>query len=116
MKISVQPDYFESPEDAQREIAEMGLHRCDMDVPAVDNRSHWHDFSTLIYILDGELRITDSSRDEELVAGPGARVTVPERVLHSERSEGYRIIAGMTVDPASLTNDVDLDPSLLDDV
>jgi hypothetical protein len=35
-------------------------------------------------------------------------------VLHAEFSaSGYRIIAGMTVDPSSLTGPVDLDPDLL---
>ncbi len=116
MQISVNRAHFKLPSEAGREIAEEGLYVCEMNVPPVDNQSHWHDFSTLIYILEGELHITDSERGEVLIAGPGDRVSVPERVLHSERStRGYRIIAGMTADPASLTGEVDLDPALLED-
>lgn len=116
MKITVEPAHFDSSESARREIADHGLHLCEMSVPPVDNETHWHDFSTLIYLLDGELRITDTASGEVLVAGPGARVTVPERVLHSEHSaDGYRILAGMSVDPASLAGEVDLHPALLDD-
>lgn len=115
MFITVEPDHFNLPEAARAEIADKGLHLCEMKVPAVANQSHWHRFSTLIYILDGELHIKDSARAKVLVAGPGSRVTVPERVLHSERSDGYTILAGMTVDPASLSGEVDLHPDLLDD-
>jgi len=115
VKISVEQNHFPSPEAVRQEIADQGMHLCEMKFPAVDNQSHWHRFSTLIYILDGELHIKDSARAEVLVAGPGSRVSVPERVLHSERSDGYTILAGMTVDPASLGGDVDLHPDLLDD-
>lgn len=115
MQIVVSPNHFTTPEEARQEIYEQGLHLCEMAVPPVNNESHWHRFSTQIYILDGELRITDSARGEVLVAGPRSRVTVPERVLHSEFSEvGYSILAGMSVNPASLTESVDLDPSLLE--
>lgn len=113
MKIAVSQNHFRTPEEAHQEINDKGLYLCEMNVPAVNNTAHWHRFSTEIYILEGELRIRDSARNETLVAGPGSRVTVPERVLHSEHSDGYAILAGMTVDPASLTESVDLDPELL---
>ena len=51
-----------------------------------------------------------------MLAGHGALVEVPEKTLHSEHSEsGYRIIAGMTVNPATLTSEVDLPPETLPD-
>ena len=84
-----------------------------MDIPAVKNQSHWHDFFTWIFILEGELLITDTVNDRVLFAGPGSRVDVPQRVLHSEESSGYKIIAGMSVDPASVTEPVDRDPDSL---
>lgn len=114
MKIDVIPDYFLQPAEAFDEIRSRGLHPVEMNVPPVSNDSHWHTFSTRIYVLEGELNITDSSRNLTLKAGPGALVEVPERVLHSEQSgSGYKIIAGLTVDPASLTGPIDLDPNLL---
>ena len=113
MNIVVRPGYFRSEEQAYDELESNGLFVMEMDVPAVDNRSHWHTFSTRIYILEGELLITDSARDKTLKAGPGSRVDVPERVLHSEKSSGYKIIAGTTVDPATLTGPINLNPSEL---
>ncbi|HKJ18368.1 MAG TPA: hypothetical protein VJ984_13535 [Xanthomonadales bacterium] len=113
MNITVDQDHFTSPETAREELAEQGLHIFEMSIPPVDNHSHWHSFSTIIYVLEGELRIVDTVSDEVMLAGPGARVSVPERVLHSEHSDGYDIVAGMSVDPASLEGEVDLDPDLL---
>ena len=113
MKITVHRNHFSSASQAYDEIEIAGRHVVEMDVPAVSNDSHWHRFSTWIYILEGELHITDTARDRTQRAPAGSRVDVPERVLHCEASAGYRIIAGMTVDPASLTGPVDLDPSEL---
>ena len=113
MKITVHEKYFNSTSQAFDEIEIAGKYAAEMDVPAVSNESHWHRFSTWIYVLEGELFITDTVQDKVLLAGPGSRVDVPERVLHSEKSAGYRIIAGMTVDPASLTGPVDLYPAEL---
>ncbi len=113
MKLSVHRDHFKSPEQAYDEIEIAGLYTVEMNIPAVKNESHWHDFSTWIFILEGELLITDTDQDRVLLAGPGSRVDVPERVLHCEESSGYKIIAGMSADPASVTEPVDRDPDTL---
>ena len=113
MKIKVHENHFNSAAQAFDEIEIAGRYIAEMDVPAVSNESHWHRFSTWIYILEGELAITDSALDRVLLAGPGSRVDVPERVAHCENSTGYKIIAGMTVDPASLSGNIDLDPAQL---
>jgi uncharacterized RmlC-like cupin family protein len=110
----VHQGYFRTPEQAFAEIAAQELYPVEMLVPPVRNASHWHGFSTRIYILEGELIITDHGLHQAFTAGAGSLVEVPERVLHSELStQGYKIIAGMTADPARLTGPVDLDPSLL---
>lgn len=113
MKVAVHRDYFNSLDRVYDEIEMNGLYPAEMDVPAVGNEAHWHEFSTWIYILEGELNITDYGHDRTLKAGPGSRVDVPERVVHSEESDGYKIVAGMSVDPASLNGPIDLDPELL---
>lgn len=114
MNIRVHPSYFATPLQAFAEIEANQLYPVEMSVPPVSNESHWHSFSTWIYILEGELIITDFGLGQSFTAGPGALVKVPERVLHSEQSGlGYKIIAGMSIDPAGLTGPVDLDPSLL---
>lgn len=114
MRISVHHNHFSLPEDAFGELKKNGLFPVKMDVPAVRNKSHWHDFTTSFYILQGELKITDALNDRVLIAGPGSRVDVPRGVLHHEESSGYSIIAGMSVDPSSLTGPIDLDPDLLE--
>jgi hypothetical protein len=108
--IAVHPDHFTTAADALEKIAAAGLHVMQANVPAVKNQSHWHTFSTRIYILEGVLLISDTARGRVLRAGPGSRVDVPARVLHSEDSAGYRIIAGLTEDPASLAAPIDRDP------
>jgi uncharacterized RmlC-like cupin family protein len=113
MKLSVHRDHFRSPEQAYDEMEINGLYPVEMDVPAVKNESHWHEFSTWLYVLEGELHITDTAHDRILVAGPGSRVDVPERVLHSEESTGYKIIAGLSVNPGAITEPIDLAPELL---
>ena len=111
-KIVVHPNHFSSEEQVFDELEINGLHIVEMDVPAVDNEPHWHDFSTWIYILRGELNITDSAQDKTFKATAGCRVDVPERVLHCEQSGGYQIIAGMSEMPSDPAN-VDRPPSEL---
>jgi hypothetical protein len=114
MNIRVHQGYFRELDQAVAEIEAQQLYPVEMLVPPVSNESHWHGFSTRIYILEGELTITDHGCKQAFTAGPGALVEVPERVLHSEFStQGYKIIAGMTADPAGLSGPIDLDPSLL---
>jgi len=111
-KIVVHSNHFSSEEQVYDEIEMNGLYMVEMDVPAVANQPHWHEFSTWIYMLEGELSITDTGQDKTFRATTGDRVDVPERVLHCEKSGGYRIIAGMTSMPADPAR-VDLPPDAL---
>ncbi len=111
-KIVLHPNYFSSQDHVFDELEMNGMYVSEMDVPAVANEPHWHNFSTWIYIVEGELHITDTEQDRTLVAKKGARVDVPERVLHSEESSGYKIIAGMTSMPEPGA-EVDLPPEAL---
>jgi len=111
-RIAVHTDHFHSRGQVFDELELNGLHIMEMDVPAVDNEPHWHRFSTWLYVLEGELTITDATLERSFTAGPGARVDVPERVVHSERSAGYRIIAGLSELPDDLA-EVDLPPDRL---
>ena len=114
MRIKVVHDYFQTEKDAGADVDARGLHAVSMQVPPVHNESHWHMFSTRIYILDGQLNITDTLQEKTFTAGPGALVEVPERVLHSEHSDsGYTIIAGMTIPATDISEPVDLPPSQL---
>ncbi len=114
MSVRVVADFFSDADRADQDLAAHGLHRVVYDVPPVKNTAHWHEFSTRIYILAGELNITDCASGETVRAGPGALVEVPARVLHAEYSpQGYKIIAGLSVHPDHLSPPVDRSPELL---
>jgi mannose-6-phosphate isomerase-like protein (cupin superfamily) len=103
-----------SAEDAETELRSQGLHFLTLDVPAVENTAHWHSFSSVFYITSGTLQLTDVASGAVHEAGPGARVSVPERVLHSERSErGYSILLGVSRDPTTFEDPVNLLPESL---
>ena len=53
-------------------------------------------------------------RDITFRVRTGARVEIPARVVHREHSPvGYNIVGGLTVDPKSLPDPMELDPKLL---
>ena len=112
-KIVVHSKHFGSEDQVYDELEINGLYVVEMDVPAVKNEPHWHEFSTWIYMLEGELLITDAQLDRTFKATRGDRVDVPERVLHNEESDGYKIIAGMTSMPDDPQN-VDLPAETLE--
>lgn len=111
-RIAVHPDHFSDMAQVYDELEMNGLHVVEMDVPAVRNTPHWHEFTTWLYIIEGELAITDTELDRTFTAQKGCRVDVPERVLHCEESNGYKIVAGMTEMPAKGA-EIDLPPEAL---
>ena len=112
MTIEVRNGGGKSPADIEAELTEAGLHFLALDVPPVENSAHWHDFSSVFYVTKGSLRLTDVESGEVLDAQPGCRVSVPERTLHAENSTtGYSILLGVTRDPATFEEDVNLSPA-----
>ena len=111
MSIDVRDGDGKSPAEIEAELTGAGLHFLALDVPPVENTAHWHDFSSVFYITKGSVRLTDSTSGEVYDAQPGARVSVPARALHAEKSAtGYSILLGVTRDPATFEDDVNLPP------
>ena len=53
----------------EAELRDLGLHFLKLVVPAVDNEPHWHSFSSVFYVSEGTLQLTDV----ETVISPSAR-------------------------------------------
>ena len=115
MGIEVTQPGIESNQAVEAELRELGLHFLTLDVPPVENTSHWHSFSSVFYITTGNLQLTDVESGAVLQAGPGSRVSVPAKTLHAEHStEGYSILLGVSRDPATFEDPVNLPPEDLD--
>lgn len=112
MGIEVTHADLPTEEAAQAALKDAGFpYFVPLDVPPVDNTSHWHSFSSRFFITRGSLKVTDVETGVTHEAGPGACVSVPERTLHHEWSdEGYSILLGVTRDPATFEADVNLPP------
>ena len=111
MEITVTRPEIDTEDKIEAELRRQGLYFLKLDVPAVENGSHWHDFSSTFYITEGTLYLSDVASGTIHEAGPGARVSVPEGTLHAERSEtGYSILLGVTRDPATFAEPLNLPP------
>ena len=74
--------------------------------------SHWHDFYAQDYVLEGELALLDEASGIEYRCGPGSRVIVPPRTLHSEKMEHpVKLMIGLSIDPATLPENINLSPA-----
>jgi len=114
MAIEVTQPGIESEAAIEAELRGLGLHFLKFEVPAVANTSHWHSFSSVFYVNEGSLELTDVESGETHTVVPGNRVSVPGRSLHAERSDGYTILLGTSRDPATFEDPVNLAPEDLD--
>ena len=106
---------FDNEEAALAEIAAAGYHAVTLDFPAETNTDHWHDFDSFVFILEGEVEITEAETGESYRCGAGTRVAAPGGVLHRETTDGYRAIIGFSVDPATLSQPVNKPPPVVCD-
>jgi len=97
--------YFSTEQEALAEIADRGWHSVAFDVPAEQNDLHWHDFDSVVFIVDGTARV-EFEDGSAMECGAGARIEAPSRVLHREASSAYRAVFGFSVDPADMTQPV----------
>lgn len=104
---------FDNEEEALAKIAEAGYHPVTLDFPAESNSDHWHDFDSFVFVLDGEVEITDAETGESVRCGAGTCIAAPGGLLHRENTEGYRALIGFSVDPATLTQPVNKPPPVV---
>jgi len=110
MGISKTHDAFALESEAMAVIQAAGLYPLMVDVPAETNENHWHDFDSIIFILEGEFVMTDSASGETLACGPGSRIDFPRGILHHEDHRGYRALVGFSVDPATFKGPLNMPP------
>lgn len=113
MSMIVTENAFTSKEQAIEEIKAANLWLLEVDVEPKQADAHWHEFYAQVYILEGQLKITDVASGIEYVCGPGTRMIVPPRTLHSEDYPGAKIVFGISIDPAMLGEGLDRDPAEL---
>ena len=108
--MDVQRDHFSDESDVLAEIEAAGYFPITLDFAAEANDEHWHDFDSMVYIVDGEITVIDTQTGERCVCGRGARINAPRGILHREETQGHRAIIGLSVKPEDLTQPVNKPP------
>ena len=107
MEATIFKNYSKSEEEVVAEIREMGFHPLTIDVPAVTNDFHFHDFDSVTYILDGELTVTERDSGEACTLEVGDKAVAKAGVVHKESHDGFRAMFGFSVPPQELTQPID---------
>ena len=110
MGISKTHDAFALEDEAMAAIHEAGFYPLLLDVPAETNEDHWHDFDTIIFVLEGENVITEAATGKTLACGPGSRIDFPRGVIHRENHKGYRALFGFSVDLTAFEGPINMAP------
>ena len=113
MSITKTHDGFSTQEEAMTAINAAGYYPMLLDVPPEANEDHWHDFDTIIFILEGENIVTEAATGKTLVCGPGSRIDFPRGVVHHENHKGYRALFGFSVDLAKFAGPINMAPNHL---
>jgi uncharacterized cupin superfamily protein len=113
MAMIVTENAFKTKKQAIAEIKAANLWLFEFEPEPAENPAHWHDFYGQVYILEGQVNLRDEASGTDYACGPGTRVIVPPRTLHSEQILGYKAVIGLSVDPATLGEDINLSPAAL---
>ena len=106
------PDSFADEAAAIAMAESKGEHPLALDIEAVENDFHWHDFQTTTYIVSGELTVVARDTGETYTCGAGTMIRADEAgIVHREISDGYRAVFGFDRDPKALTMPIDKPPS-----
>jgi quercetin dioxygenase-like cupin family protein len=108
--MDIRNDHFATEAEAVAEIEAAGYWPLTVDFPPEENEDHWHDFDSMVFVLEGELSLTDAETGETCVCGPGTRVVAKSGVLHREAHRGYKAVVGLSVDPSTLTQPINKPP------
>jgi len=108
--MNVQPNHFSDEAQAVAEIEAAGYFPLTLDFPAEDNEAHWHDFDSMVYILEGEISVTDTETQENCICGAGTRIIASAGQLHRESTKGHKAVIGFSISPEKLTQPVNKPP------
>ena len=108
--MDIKHDHFSDENQVLAEIEAAGYYPISLDFDSEAKEEHWHDFDSMVYIVDGEITVIDTQTGERCVCGRGAMINAPRGVLHKEVTRGYRAIIGLSVKPEDLTQPVSKPP------
>ncbi len=113
MSMIVTENAFENREQAVEEIRTANLWLIETDIEPRQVDAHWHEFYSQVYVLEGQLKIRDVDASIDYVCGPGTRMIVPPRTVHSEDFPEAKVVFGISIDPVTLDENIDRDPAEL---
>jgi gentisate 1,2-dioxygenase len=105
MGFTLTEGHFSTEEEALAEVAARGWTAVAFDVPAEDNELHWHDFNSVVFVVDGVSRV-EFADGTAMECGAGARIEAPARTVHREVHPGYRAVFGFDIDLADMSEPV----------
>ena len=108
--MNIQNDHFSNEDDARAEIEAAGFWPIMIEFPPEKNDDHWHDFDSMLYVLEGELTVHEAESGETCVCGPGTRIVAKAGVLHHEEHSGYKALIGLSIEPAKLSQPLNKPP------
>jgi hypothetical protein len=107
MKAKITRKLFLSEVEAIAEIEAAGYFPITVDVPAVSNDPHWHDFDSMSFVHEGSLQVTEVDSGEVYQINAGDKTEAKAGVIHHETHDGFRATFGFSVDPTTLTMPID---------
>jgi len=113
MGVKIYRNHFSSEDEAVAEVEHAGLHAVAVDIPAVENDFHWHDFDAVTYIVSGELNVERRDNGEKYTLRAGDKAVAASGIVHRERHNGFRAVFGLSVPLSELTMPIDKSPDLL---
>ena len=109
MPYTVTDSYFSTEDEARAEIEARGWHPITIELDAMENDLHWHDFDAVLYVLDGSVTI-ELDDGTVMQCGAGARVDTPAGVVHRDSSTSYRAVIGLAVTPEAMSRPINKPP------
>lgn len=113
MALIVSENAFHTRNEVEREIKAANLWMLEYQLEGGDGNPHWHEFYGQVYIIEGEFTIRDESNGDTYTCSAGTRIAVPPRSVHSELGGSAKALVGLSIDPATMGEAVDLPPSAL---
>jgi quercetin dioxygenase-like cupin family protein len=108
--MNIELEQFNGEQQALSEIEAAGYFPLTLDFPAEANEDHWHDFDSIVFVLDGEVTISEPETGESCVIAAGSKFSAPGGILHRETSAGYKALIGFSVPLQDLTQPVNKPP------
>lgn len=108
--MEIRENHFSTEAEAVAEIEAAGYWPLTLEFRPETNGDHWHDFDSMSFVLEGEVRVTLADTGESCICGPGARILAKSGVVHREEHRGFKAVIGFSVDPATLTQPINKPP------